>query len=75
MLTCLAPDRAFVVNPTFQAHPWNGTNKQNTAISKEPQHMRDLGCKNSPTRPAELSLLSCPWDLWTLEGGTLDKLL
>lgn len=35
MLTCLASDHAFVVNPTFLAHPWNGTNKQNTTISKK----------------------------------------
>lgn len=75
MLTCLVPDHAFVVNPTFLAHHWNGTNKQNTTISKKTQHMRDLGCKNSPTWPAELSLLSCFWDLWTLVRGTLDKLL
>lgn len=36
MLTCLASDHAFVVNPTFLAHPWNGTNKQNTTITKKP---------------------------------------
>lgn len=66
MLTCLASDHAFVVNPTFLAHPWNGTNKQNTTISKKTQYMRDPGCGNSPTCPVELSLLSCRWDLWTL---------
>lgn len=78
MLRCLESNPAFMVNPKFLALPrMRQISKIHLATlekkrqTKKPQ--RVLGCKNSSTWLAELSLLlSSLWDFWTLEGGALD---